>query len=353
MIEGQSKNRQIVTHVLLASGIFLGLVLCYFIALPFLPALVWSFTLAVLFAPLDAKIRKKFGTLGISAAATTAIVAVIVVVPAILVIGTLLNETVKSAPLITSMANSGTWTRVTADHPWLVSVTSWLNARLNIQELIQAATSWLAGWSGSFVQGSIAGLVSLLLTFYFLFYLLRDRSSAVATVANMLPLSASEFSLLADRIVNTIFASVYGTATVATLQGGLGGLMFWWLDLPAPLFWGVVMGLLAVVPFLGAFVIWAPTAIVLALSGEFVAAIQLTVWGVVVVGLVDNVLYPILVGRRLMMHTVASFIAVAGGLVLFGPHGIVLGPVIVAGSQTLLEIWRKRAIAGWLRVVPL
>ena len=346
MVEGQSKGRPGFRNVLLACGIFLGLVLCYFIALPFVPALVWSFTLAVLFVPLDAKIRTKLSSPGLAAGATTAIVAVIVVVPAILVIGTLLNETVKSVPLITSMANSATWARVTADHPWLAPATSWLNARLNIQELIQAATAWLAGWSGSFVQGSITGFVSLLLTFYFLFYLLRDRSSAVAMVANMLPLSSSEFSVLGDRIVNTIFASVYGTATVAMLQGGLGGLMFWWLGLPAPLFWGVVMGLLAVVPFLGAFVIWAPTAIVLALSGEFTAAIQLAVWGVVVVGLVDNVLYPILVGRRLMMHTVPSFIAVAGGLVLFGPHGIVLGPVIVACSQTLLEIWRRRAIAG-------
>jgi len=346
MAEGHTKGRPSVSNVLLASGIFLGVVLSYLIALPFLPALVWSFTLAVMFVPLDAKIRKSWGSPGLSAGATTAIVAIIVVVPAILVIGSLLNETVKSAPLITAMANSATWTRVTADHPWLAPATSWLNARLNIQELVQAATAWLAGWSGSFVKGSVAGLVTLLLTFYFLFYLLRDRSSAVVAAANMLPLSASEFSLLGERIVNTVFASVYGTATVATLQGGLGGLMFWWLDLPAPLFWGVVMGLLAVVPFLGAFVIWAPTAIVLALSGEFVAAIQLAVWGVVVVGLVDNVLYPILVGRRLMLHTVPSFIAVAGGLVLFGPHGIVLGPVIVAGSQTLLEIWRKRAIAG-------
>lgn len=346
MVERQSKGRPSFPNVLLAAGIFLGLVLCFFIAVPFLPALVWSFTLAVLFVPLDAKIRKRLGRPGLSAAATTAIVAVIVVVPTILVIGSLLNETVKSAPVIASMASSATWTQVTADHPWLAPVTNWLNARLNIQELIQAATSWLAGWSGSFVQGSITGLVSLLLTFYFLFYLLRDRSSAVATVANMLPLSASELSLLGDRIVNTVFASVYGTATVAILQGGLAGIMFWWLDLPAPLFWGVVMGLLAVVPFLGAFIIWGPTALFLALSGNFVAAIQLTVWGIVVVGLVDNVLYPILVGKRLMLHTVPSFIAVAGGLVLFGPHGIVLGSVIVAGSQTLLEIWRKRAIAG-------
>jgi predicted PurR-regulated permease PerM len=346
MVEGQSKGRPSFSNVLLAAGILLGLVLCYFIALPFLPALVWSFTLAVLFVPLDAKVRTRLSSPGLSAGATTAIVAVIVVVPAILVIGTLLNETVKSAPIITAMANSASWTRVTADHPWLAPATSWLNERLNIQELIQAATSWLAGWSGSFVQGSIAGLLTLLLTFYFLFYLLRDRSSAVTTVANMLPLSASEFSLLGDRIVNTIFASVYGTATVAILQGGLAGIMFWWLGLPAPLFWGVVMGLLAVVPFLGAFIIWAPAAIVLALSGEYLSAITLTVWGIVVVGLVDNVLYPILVGKRLMMHTVPSFIAIAGGLVLFGPHGVVLGPVIVAGSETLLEIWRKRAVAG-------
>ena len=100
------------------------------------------------------------------------------------------------------------------------------------------------------------------------------------------------------------------------------------------------------VPFLGAFIIWGPTVLFLTLSGDFAAAIQLTVWGIVVVGLVDNVLYPILVGKRLMLHTVPSFIAVAGGLLLFGPHGLVLGPVIVAGSQTLLEIWRKRAIAG-------
>ncbi len=344
MVEKQPKGRQTVTNVLLACGVFLGLVLSYFIALPFLPAIVWSFTLAVLFAPLDARLRKSFGSPGLSAGATTAIVAVIVVVPTILVIGTLLNETVKSAPLITSMVRSGTWARVTADYPWLVPAADWLNARLNIPELIQAATSWLAGWSGSFVKGSIAGLVSLLLTFYFLFYLLRDRNSAAATVENLLPLSASEFSLLGDRIVNTIFASVYGTATVATLQGGLGGAMFWWLDLPAPLFWGVVMGLLAVVPFLGAFVIWAPTAVVLALSGDFLSAALLTAWGVVVVGLVDNILYPILVGKRLMMHTVPSFIAIAGGLVLFGPHGVVLGPIIAAGSQTLLEIWRSRTV---------
>ena len=167
---------------------------------------------------------------------------------------------------------------------------------------------------------------------------------AIATTGRALPLTEAEFTRLTDRIANTIFASVYGTAAVAVLQGGLGGAMFWWLDLPAPVFWGVMMGLLGIVPFLGAFVIWAPTAAALALTGELQSAIILTVWGTIVVGLVDNVLYPILVGRRLMLHTVPSFVAVAGGLLLFGASGVVLGPIVVAGTQTLLEIWRERTM---------
>jgi predicted PurR-regulated permease PerM len=118
--------------------------------------------------------------------------------------------------------------------------------------------------------------------------------------------------------------------------------MFWWLGLPAPLFWGVMMGLLAVVPFLGAFVIWAPAALFLALAGEVTSAAILAAWGTIVVGLVDNLVYPILVGRKLMLHTVPSFIAVVGGLILLGAPGIVLGPIIVAVSLTLLAILRSR-----------
>ena len=112
--------------------------------------------------------------------------------------------------------------------------------------------------------------------------------------------------------------------------------------MPAPLLWGVLMGLLAVVPFLGAFVIWVPAALFLALAGDVTAAAILAAWGTIVVGLVDNVVYPILVGKRLLLHTVPSFIAIAGGLILLGASGVVLGPIIVAVSLTLLGIVRNR-----------
>lgn len=344
MFEARPLSRQAVSNIVLTSSLGLGAVLCYLLAIPFLAAIVWSVTLAVLFSPLDARIQKKIRSPGLSAAATVTIMTLIVVVPVILVAGTLLNEAVRGTTVINSLIDAQSWTRAMEAHPRLAPVLQWINERLDIPDLVRALASWLAGWSGSVVSASFSGAVSLLLTFYFLFYLLRDRAGAIAVIKTNLPLSESEFSKIADRVVDTIFATVLGTAAVAALQGGLGGAMFWWLGLPAPVFWGVLMGLLAVVPFLGAFVIWAPTAIFLALTGDYKSAIILAAWGTIVVGLVDNAVYPMLVGNKLKMHTVPSFIAVVGGLMLLGAPGVVLGPLIVAVFLTLIEIRRQRTV---------
>ena len=142
-----------------------------------------------------------------------------------------------------------------------------------------------------------------------------------------------------------MYATIYGTFVVAVVQGALGGLMFWWLGLPAPLLWGIVMGLLAVVPVLGAFIIWIPAAIFLFLNGSAEKALLLTVWGGVVVGGIDNLLYPMLVGKRLKMHTVLAFISIVGGLIVLGPSGLIAGPVIFTITRLLLEVWSKRNAA--------
>ena len=334
------------SNMMLTAIVGAAAILCALIIEPFLSAVVWSFALAVLFTPLDTRLRKLLPGKGLAAAASVAIVAGLVVAPAIIVLSILLTEAADSAPRLEPLLDAGNWTRAIDHYPRLAPAIHSAVQRLNIPNLLQAASAWLAGWSGSVIQGSVSSLITLLLTFYFLFYALRDREMAVAAIGRVLPLTADEYRRLTDRITNTIFASVYGTAAVATLQGGLGCAMFWWLDLPAPLLWGVLMGLLGIVPFLGAFVIWAPASIVLGLNGDVWSAILLTLWGTLVVGLVDNVLYPILVGQRLMLHTVPSFVAVVGGLLVFGTPGIILGPIIVAGAQTLLEIWRRRNVAS-------
>ncbi|MGC2048583.1 MAG: AI-2E family transporter [Gallionella sp.] len=115
-----------------------------------------------------------------------------------------------------------------------------------------------------------------------------------------------------------VHATVYGTFAVAVVQGTLGGRMFWWLDLPAPLLWGIVMAMLAVAPVLGAFIIWIPAAIFLFLQGSEGKALLLTFWGTFVVGEIHILLYPILVGSQLKMHTVLAFVSLVGGMIVFG-----------------------------------
>jgi predicted PurR-regulated permease PerM len=194
------------------------------------------------------------------------------------------------------------------------------------------------------VQGSVVQLISVLLMFYFLFFFLRDRRKVVKSLRWLSPLPEPTTDQIRRRVVETIQAIFYGTVVVAVVQGTLGGLMFWWLGLAAPLLWGIMMGLLAIVPVLGASIIWLPAAIFLALEGSWGKAIVLTLWGSIVVGGIDNLLYPMLVGNRLKMHTAVAFIAVVGGLLVYGPSGVILGPVAVAVTISLLEYWHSRNV---------
>ena len=102
------------------------------------------------------------------------------------------------------------------------------------------------------------------------------------------------------------------------------------------------MAVLAVLPVLGAAIVWVPAAIYLAITGSWEKALILTAWGAIVVGGIDNLLYPILVGNRLRLHTVLTFISIVGGLMVFGPSGVILGPVSITVTRVLLEVWRKR-----------
>jgi predicted PurR-regulated permease PerM len=159
-------------------------------------------------------------------------------------------------------------------------------------------------------------------------------------------LSDDEADALLRRTSDTIRATVFGTVVVAIVQGALGGLMFWLLGLPAALLWGVVMAVLALIPVLGAFVVWVPAAIFLAVEGSWGKALLLTGWGTLVVGTIDNLLYPVLVGNKLRLHTVPVFFAIVGGLIVFGAAGVILGPVILAVTLGLVDVWKRRTRGG-------
>jgi len=186
----------------------------------------------------------------------------------------------------------------------------------------------------------------VLITLFLLFFFFRDRKPALRALRHLVPLSRNESDEVFTRVEDTIFATLYGSVVVAFIQGALGGLIFSLLDLPAPLFWGVVMGLLAIVPMLGTFVIWLPAAMFLAIQGEWGKALILVAWGAIVIALVDNLVYPLLVGKRLRLHAALVFIAIVGGIFLFGAAGVVLGPLVLSITDALIEVWRRRTAEG-------
>ncbi len=332
-------NRHHTFPLLLA--ILIGIYLCYIIALPFLSVLTWALTLAVIFTPLQRWLEIKLKRPNFATLISILLIGSIIIVPTLLIGEQLLTKVVKGSQLIEIKLNSGEWQRTFETQPKIAPIVSKIEQYINVPDAIKSINSKLGKAAGGILKSSIFQVVKFVLIFYILFFFLRDRKLVMQSITSISPLEQNEMQKLFKRLGDTIHATVYGTFTMAALQGTLGGLMFWWLYLPAPLLWGVVMSFLAIVPMLGASLIWVPAALFLAAEGNYINATILTFWGIFVVSTIDNLLRPIFVGNRLKLHTVLIFISVIGGLIKFGSAGLILGPVTLTVTVFLLEIWFK------------
>jgi predicted PurR-regulated permease PerM len=339
---GEWSSRSHLRVLVLMAATAFGIYLCYRMALPFVPALTWALSLAVLFMPVHRWLESTVKQPNLAASVSVLGIGLIVVVPATFVAQRLVSEAVTGADTLRAKVESGELPRVLDVHPRVAPIALWIEQQIDLPGTISTIAAWLTNATASFVRGSVIQAISVLLTFYLLFYFLRDHRAVLQSLRSLSPLSEADVDRLFSRVGDTVHATLYGTLVVAAIQGTLGGLMFWWLGLPAPLLWGLVMGVLAVVPVLGAFVVWIPAALFLALDGSWGKALILTGWGGVLVAGIDNVLYPILVGNRLRLHTIPAFMAIVGGLIVFGPSGLILGPVTLTVTVLLLEIWRSR-----------
>jgi predicted PurR-regulated permease PerM len=192
-----------------------------------------------------------------------------------------------------------------------------------------------------FVGGVVGAIVQTFFVIFTMYYLFRDGDRFVRVLPDTLPLRREQSEKIFERARDVISASVYGVLVIAVIQGTLGGLAFWALGLPSAIVWAVVMTFLSMIPMAGSFLVWVPAAIYLALTGHWGKALILVVWGALVIGTVDNFLRPKLVGERTKLHELFIFFAVLGGLQVFGVVGIVLGPVVLAITLALLDVFRQ------------
>ena len=320
----------------------LGIYLTYRLARPCIPSLVWAAALALVFAPLHRRIERRWQRPNLAAAFSLVIVGLLVVVPTTWFAQKLAEQTIAVPERVQKQIAAGKWQMRDDEHPQLARLLKLVEAQISSPQSAEIATTWLKTVLSRFVKESAVASFQVCLTLYFFFYFLRDRFDALNAVRSLLPLRESDADILFRRINDTIHAVLYGMFAFSALQGVLGGLMFTWFGVPCPWFWALVAALFAFVPVLDMVILWLPAAVYLGLEGRWGEALVAATLGSLLVRGIETFLYPVLVKDRLKLPSVSIFVSLAGGLFLFGWSGLVLGPVIVTATSTLLQICAKR-----------
>jgi predicted PurR-regulated permease PerM len=246
--------------------------------------------------------------------------------------------------LITSLRSEQTQQHI-ADyfdrHPLLADRIEMITDNVDLHNAAQSTAAFLGKHFATLIGRSIGAITQIVAMLFILFFLYRDREIAGRFARSLLPLSDREAIVFLERMRGTIYATALGRLAIAALQGVLAGAAYWILGVPNTLLWAILTGTMAMIPAFGAFLVWVPVALYLGFSGHWLKAAGLAVWGGGIVSLIDNFLYPIMVGPQLRQHTVAVLLSILGGIALFGITGIVLGPLAFTAAATLLDIWRS------------
>lgn len=336
------QGRTLVALVLALTALFAA------VLWPLAGAISWAVFIAVVFAPMQERATHLLrGRRGWAAGLTLAIIVVMVLLPM-----TLLGLSVtREAGALYARLKSGDIQLADYFQRMMTVLPDWARswlARTGIDELpaLQARLAQALGDSRNWItaravligQGTLDFVIQFFVMLYLLFFLLRDGRDLADKAARALPLEPGHTKRLLGQFATVVRATVKGNVVVALVQGALGWLAFWFLDINAALLWGAVMAVLSLLPAVGAAMVWAPVAIYLATTGSLWSGLGLAAWGVLVIGLVDNVLRPVLVGKQTRLPDWLVLVATLGGLAVFGPSGFVIGPVIAASFIVGWEI---------------
>ncbi len=339
-----SYSRQIRWWTLLAVTA-IAVYLCWLILKPFIGVLLWAAVLVIVFYPVHRRLVKRTKKPALSALLSCVLVVLTILVPLVLITTAVINEL--------SGAAHGVQAAITyvldPNSPLIGRLLGWAGKYVDVESLrsgayvsdqIRGLGGQLAGRAVGFIGGVVGAIVQMFFVIFTMYYLFRDGDRIFDVIRDTLPLERKEAEAIMERTRDVIGASVYGVLAIAVIQGTLGGLAFWVLGVPSAIVWGVVMTFMSMIPMLGSFVVWVPAAIYLAVTGQYVKAIMLVLWGTLVIGMIDNFLRPKLVGSRTKLHELLVFFAVLGGLQVFGVLGIVLGPVVMVLALAMVDVFR-------------
>lgn len=329
----------------LQSKALLGLVLIVTVLFaivlwPFSGSISWAVFIAIVFSSMQERSTQRLrGRRGWAAFLTLLVIVVIVILP----MGLLIASVTQEATTFYQRFRGGDFQLAEYFQRVLGILPEWargLIQRAGLDDLgsVQRKLADSIGQSGQAVtqrvfligQGTVDFVLNFFVMLYLLYFFLRDGKALAHRAAESMPLAPEHSRRILRQFATVVRATVKGNIVVALVQGALGWLAFWFLGITGALLWGAVMALLSLLPAVGAAIVWGPVAIYLLATGEVISGLGLVVWGVLVIGLVDNVLRPVLVGKETRMPDWLVLATTLGGLAVFGLNGFVLGPVIAA-----------------------
>jgi len=346
-MEGNQNLHRISFYLLLLA---VSVALCFVLA-PFFSTVLWGAILALIFQPVQRWLVARFKHRRNLAALTTLLLCIVIVIlPASFVAGTLIQQVASAYAQIRSGSMDIGMYFSQVVHALPQSVQNLL-ARYDLMDLpglqqrltagAAQASQWIAHQALNLGQNTIQFVVSFGVMLYLFFFLVRDAGEISLAVRDAIPLGEQHKQHLLRKFATVIRATVKGNVVVALVQGTLGGLALWVVGIQGALLWGVVMALLSLLPAVGAALVWVPVAIYFLATGALVKGIGLALFGTLVIGTVDNVLRPVLVGKDTRLPDWVVLISTLGGMSLFGINGFVIGPLIAALFISCWDLFRR------------
>lgn len=331
--------REALQRPLFYALVLLGGYLSYLVLGPFLAALGWAVILATLLHRVQTALAARIGATR-AALVMTLLTIVLIVVPAGLLVSALVREAPQAADYLQQMSRSAPrqieelWAAIRARSP--VSLPE--DATQLVTEGVRRAFAFLAPRAGAAVADFFATLGDLAAMLFALFFMLRDGDAMSRALRAVLPFPEHESAHLLRDTRDLVVASVGAGLLVAAAQGTIGGVAFWLLGLGAPVLWGVVMAFCSLIPVVGSALVWLPAGLWLLVAGETARGVIMLLVGVFGISMADNVLRPLVLSGRTSVSGLVVFFGLLGGVAAFGFIGLVIGPIVLVTTGSLLEM---------------
>lgn len=323
--------------------------LFYRLIVPFFVPICWAAVLTIIFYPLYEWFLRKLKRKALTATLMCVLIIIVIIGPITYLFVAIVNEAADAVTKVNELYNSGELTEfLDFDIPILNTAKDKLSqyydiSKINMEELVKDAVNKVSGVVVNQTTWLVANGTKAV--FYFglmifsMFYFFRDGEILVEKIKRLMPLTVSQVDAAAKQLRDVIEATIYGGVAIAILQGVLGGLLFVIMGIPSPVFWGAIMAFLALIPLIGASLIYIPTGIILMFSGSVIKGIIVLAVGTIIVSQVDNVVRPLMISGKTSLHPLLLFFTIMGGIYLFGLLGLVVGPMIAACFIILLRVF--------------